>query len=249
MKFLGINFIDGSEAQLKTSLLHASGERYSYCVTPNVQHVNILHAHSTRGDQFRQAYCAASFVICDSRILQLLASLAGRRLFTLPGSDLIAQILCDPRFIEKKIGVIGPGRDDFEKLAHQFVERQLTLIDTPLQMSTESEAFAQCLQAAAAADWDILLICLGAPKQEIFANRLKALRRDGVALCVGASIDYLTGKQARAPSFIKNARLEWLFRLLSQPRRMFKRYMLDFFALVRILSKELASSFFKSRRT
>jgi N-acetylglucosaminyldiphosphoundecaprenol N-acetyl-beta-D-mannosaminyltransferase len=52
-------------------------------------------------------------------------------------------------------------------------------------------------------------------------------RRRGVALYVGATVDFLVGKQKRAPVFMQQARLEWMYRLFSNPRRLWRRYLLE----------------------
>jgi N-acetylglucosaminyldiphosphoundecaprenol N-acetyl-beta-D-mannosaminyltransferase len=84
------------------------------------------------------------------------------------------------------------------------------------------------VNAACLADWDVLLTCVSFPKQERFAHALRAAGRPcGVALCVGASIDFLTGRQHRAPKVFQQLSLEWLHRLLSQPKRMFRRYVIE----------------------
>ncbi len=49
----------------------------------------------------------------------------------------------------------------------------------------------------------------------------------GLGLCVGASLDFLAGKQKRAPKWMQSAKLEWLYRLASSPRRMWKRYLIE----------------------
>ena len=66
---------------------------------------------------------------------------------------------------------------------------------------------------------------------------LAALQRGdvkGVGLCCGASLDFLTGKTARAPQWMRKSRLEWLHRLLSEPKRLAKRYLLDGPAIFKI---------------
>ena len=78
------------------------------------------------------------------------------------------------------------------------------------------------------ADYDLLLICLGFPKQEYMANGLiLAEKAQGLGLCVGASIDFLTGRQKRAPVWMQRMHLEWLHRLSTQPRRLGRRYLVD----------------------
>jgi UDP-N-acetyl-D-mannosaminuronic acid transferase (WecB/TagA/CpsF family) len=70
------------------------------------------------------------------------------------------------------------------------------------------------------------LLAVGSPQQEILAERLQV--RDvarGLALCVGASIDFVTGTQRRAPQWMQRAGVEWLFRLGQNPARLARRYL------------------------
>jgi UDP-N-acetyl-D-mannosaminuronic acid transferase (WecB/TagA/CpsF family) len=69
-------------------------------------------------------------------------------------------------------------------------------------------------------------LAIGSPQQEIIAQRLKerGIAR-GLALCVGASINFLTGIEKRAPLWMREAGLEWLYRLTKNPRRLWKRYL------------------------
>ena len=71
---------------------------------------------------------------------------------------------------------------------------------------------------------DVLIIGLGAPKQELWVCDNRNELRAGIALCVGATIDFLAGEQSRAPEWMRDYGLEWLYRMLSQPRRLIFRY-------------------------
>jgi N-acetylglucosaminyldiphosphoundecaprenol N-acetyl-beta-D-mannosaminyltransferase len=77
----------------------------------------------------------------------------------------------------------------------------------------------------------LLIIGLGAPKQELWAH--KHLQHTGVkvAICAGATIDFLAGEKARAPVWMRKTGLEWLFRMLSEPKRLAGRYLRDGLAL------------------
>jgi UDP-N-acetyl-D-mannosaminuronic acid transferase (WecB/TagA/CpsF family) len=67
---------------------------------------------------------------------------------------------------------------------------------------------------------------LGSPQQEkIAAMLLTRGRARGLALCVGAAIDFLTGKERRAPAWMLRGGVEWLYRLAQSPRRMTRRYL------------------------
>ena len=75
----------------------------------------------------------------------------------------------------------------------------------------------------------IVLLCLGHPKQELLAKELKnydwAGSRPDWIMCVGATIDFLTGEQKRAPRFFQKIGLEWLFRLITNPNKFMQRYL------------------------
>ena len=85
----------------------------------------------------------------------------------------------------------------------------------------------------------LVFLALGSPKQEILAAAIKASNRAvGLGLCIGASLDFLTGAQRRAPRWMQLAGLEWLYRLLSEPRRLARRYLLDAPRIIGLLLRE-----------
>jgi len=73
---------------------------------------------------------------------------------------------------------------------------------------------------------DLLWVGLGAPKQDVVADRLRALASAPVILCVGAAFDYVSGVRPRAPAWMQQSGLEWLFRLAAEPRRLWRRYLI-----------------------
>ena len=86
---------------------------------------------------------------------------------------------------------------------------------------------------------DLLIIGLGAPKQENWAfahrDRLKA----AVTLCVGGTIDFLAGEQARAPRWFRESGFEWVWRMCTNPHRLLMRYVRDGLKLPRLVWNEL----------
>jgi exopolysaccharide biosynthesis WecB/TagA/CpsF family protein len=71
-------------------------------------------------------------------------------------------------------------------------------------------------------------IAVGSPQQEMIAAEVRAIAgATGTALCIGAGLDFLTGRQKRAPRFAQHLGLEWAHRLLGNPRRMWRRYLLE----------------------
>jgi N-acetylglucosaminyldiphosphoundecaprenol N-acetyl-beta-D-mannosaminyltransferase len=81
----------------------------------------------------------------------------------------------------------------------------------------------------------VLLVAFGAPKQELWIDRLKERLGASVAIGVGGAFDYLTGRVPRAPVWMRRAGLEWLYRLLNQPWRIRRMAVLPVYA-IKVLS-------------
>lgn len=235
MEFLGLRFYSGSQIALLEEIKRAAGLEYSFLVTPNIDHLNLLSGNDARGSLMRECYGSARYIVCDSRVLQAIARILGRNIFTYPGSDIVKDLLESGETRGLRIGVVGPSPSAFGVLAARYQDHEFTFIPSHQAMAIGSDEFNQCLKETAIADWDVLVVGFGAPKQEVFAKLLGAQRQSGVALCAGASIDFLTSRQTRAPLLLQRMRLEWLFRLLSDPKRMWRRYILGAPKFVRTL--------------
>ena len=221
-RFMTLDFADGDRPALLARAAAMARGPYGYLVTPNVDHVIKLMDGRVEPDVYR----GADLMICDSRILAHLARLRGKTLAVYPGSDLTADLLASDH--DLTIGVFGPDRAAFDDLAARYPRRRFTFIDAPMGLTPGTGVWVSAVAEAARAEWDVLLACVSFPKQERFAHALRAAGRDtGLTLCVGASVDFLTGRQHRAPSLYQQLSLEWLHRLLSQPRRMFRRYVIE----------------------
>ena len=221
-RFMTLDFADGDRPALLGRVAAMAREGYGYVVTPNVDHVIKLMDGRVEADVYR----AADLMVCDSRILAHLARLRGKALAVYPGSDMTADLLASDH--DLTIGVFGPDRAAFDDLAARHPRRRFTFIDAPMGLTPGTGVWVSAVGEAARAEWDVLLACVSFPKQERFAHALRAAgRKTGVTLCVGASVDFLTGRQHRAPRLYQQLSLEWLHRLMSQPRRMFRRYVLE----------------------
>jgi exopolysaccharide biosynthesis WecB/TagA/CpsF family protein len=71
-------------------------------------------------------------------------------------------------------------------------------------------------------------VCVGSPQQELIAHEAASLKGGrGLALCLGAALDFITGREKRAPRLAQRLGLEWAHRLLTNPRRMWRRYLVE----------------------
>jgi N-acetylglucosaminyldiphosphoundecaprenol N-acetyl-beta-D-mannosaminyltransferase len=99
----------------------------------------------------------------------------------------------------------------------------------------ENRAYAAQINASGAS---LVFVALGCPKQEIWMHRMKS-EINATMLGIGIALEVLTGQQASTPTWMERAGLEWFFRLLKEPKRLFKRYLITntyfIFLLVRTL--------------
>lgn len=201
-------------------------------VTPNVHHVVALETQLADDD--RAAYLSADLFLCDSKIIGRLARWSGIELTPRTGTDRVADLLASDESRDLVVALAGPDAAESAALAARYPERRVLRIEVPDRLARDTAAWDAAVTAAAAAEWHVLLSCLSFPKQERFAVDVRAARRQpdatasgGVILCVGAAVDFLSGTIVRAPMAFQRLGLEWLHRLLSDPRRLWRRYLVD----------------------
>lgn len=103
------------------------------------------------------------------------------------------------------------------------------------------EEEARVVAQVTAAKADLLFVAISSPKKEHFLGRYQAEMKIPFAMGVGGTFDVAVGKVKRAPMWMQNAGLEWFYRFLQEPRRMFKRYFVDDMAFFWLLVKEAAT--------
>jgi exopolysaccharide biosynthesis WecB/TagA/CpsF family protein len=200
-------------------------ERFGYVVTPNIDHVIRLHDD----EEFRGLYADASFVLLDSRLLAYILRLTyGLRPEVCTGSDLTATLFTKIIRPDDAVVLIGSSESQAMKLRERFGLRQLRHYNPPMGFIKDPAAVEECLRFVEDnSPFRFCLIAVGTPQGEMLARQLKARgRAKGLTFCIGASINFLTGAERRAPYWMRYCGLEWLFRLLLSPRRLAGRYLL-----------------------
>ncbi len=97
---------------------------------------------------------------------------------------------------------------------------------------------AGVVEQIAAARADLLFVAISSPRKELFLGQYQSRMRVGFAMGVGGTFDVAAGHVRRAPRWMQQTGLEWFFRFLQEPRRMFRRYFIDDMAFVWLLLKE-----------
>ena len=198
---------------------------FGYVVTPNVDHLVRFHDDAS----FRDAYADASYVLLDSRVLATLLRLArGITARVCTGSDLTMALFRQVISPDDSIVLVGGSAEQAEKVASTFQLRRLRHMNPPMGFIHDGQATEECLRfIEEATPFRFCFLAVGAPQQERIAQALaRRGRARGLALCVGASINFLTGAEQRAPEWMQRAALEWLYRLLRDPGRLAHRYLI-----------------------
>jgi N-acetylglucosaminyldiphosphoundecaprenol N-acetyl-beta-D-mannosaminyltransferase len=222
--FLGCRFNTGSLEEAVRDILAEPRAGFKYVVTPNVHHmVRLLEDAPTMQPLYEQAWR----VFCDSRVLSCLAWFRGRKLPVITGSDLTAHLVARAAKQHLTIALIGPTAPACAALANRYPGLNVEFHTPPMGFIKSQNEVRKCVDFAAKTQSRLVFLAVGMPQQEILARQIADHpQARGVGLCIGASIDYLTGKQRRAPVWLQKAGLEWLHRLLSDPRRLTSRYLI-----------------------
>lgn len=225
VNFLALGFDRISFADVIKRLRAVSADTpYGYVVTPNVDH--IIRTHQEPGQ--RSLYRAAAMCVCDSQILRLLARLAGVRLDLVRGSDLSASLFDRVLVPGDTVAVVGSSRARIDQLRAKFPAVRFLHHEPPMNLRHDAQARAEAARFIAASDARFSLIAVGSPQQEMIAHETLAQPgARGLGLCIGAGLDFVTGSQRRAPPLLQAAGLEWAHRLANNPRRLWKRYLVD----------------------
>ncbi len=194
--------------------------------------LNLDHIVKLRGNPgFRAAYLGHTHVVADGNPIVWLSHLAGRPDVRLvPGSELISPLAALAAEKGFPIALVGSTeavlRIAAERLqaAHPGLKVAATLAPA-FEFDPTGDAADALLDQLAMSGAKICFLALGAPRQEILAARGSA-RHPGLGfVSVGAGIDFIAGHQRRAPIWVRKIAMEWLWRMLSNPRRLARRYL------------------------
>jgi len=235
MDYLGLSFDPLDEEAVAAMLRDRSAKApFAYLVTPNVDHVVRLSKLPEASAEWR-AYRRADWRLCDSRILALLASLQDIHLKVVPGSDLTARLFSDIASPGDRIALVGGEAGDVAALGRLRPDLEIVQHVPPMGLRRDAAARAAAADFAVGSGARFVLLAVGSPQQEMIADEMRD-RADaaGTALCIGASIDFLVGRERRAPRWMQRLALEWLYRLLSDPGRLWRRYLIEGPQIIRL---------------
>jgi exopolysaccharide biosynthesis WecB/TagA/CpsF family protein len=206
-------------------IANCKNEKFAYIVTPNVDHIVRINENL----QLYDIYNSAALSLCDSRIIKILAKFCSVHIpQVIAGSDLTRILFEEVIEQDDVVTIVGSDTTSIGKLTEKHSVKHVFHYCPPMGFIHDEFEINQCIEFVQSHPSRFVFFAVGSPQQEILAYRiLQKGGATGLGFCIGASINFLTGSEKRAPKIIQKFALEWLFRLLQNPARLWRRYLVE----------------------
>lgn len=210
-----------------------------YVVTPNVDHVVRLETD----EELRKVYSEADLVLTDGKPLVWISKLYGDSIpEKISGSDLFPALCARAAERGYSLFLLGAAEGVAARAADNLVSQYpgLSIAGTfspEFGFEKNPDKVDETIDVINSCSPDILVVGLGCPKQEKFIYRNRGRLKAGLALGLGASIDFAAGEVSRAPKWMSEHGLEWLYRITQDPKRLAKRYLVDDMRILPLIVK------------
>ncbi len=212
-----------------------------FIVTPNVDHVCLFQ----RDLYFREAYLDAFLVLTDGMPIVWASRLLRRPLAQkLSGSDLVPQLSAFAAREGLSIFLLG-AMEGVGEVAAETLQRRCPGLriagaySPPLSFEGDPRTNEETIRRLNEAKPDICFVALGSPRQEIWMHRNYKAAGVPIMLGIGAGLDFMAGRVKRAPVWMQNAGMEWMWRLGLEPRRLWRRYLVEDLLFFRLFWMEV----------
>lgn len=216
------------EALVKTQKL-IEENKTAYVVTPNVDHIVVME----KDEEFSKLYREADLVLTDGKPLIWISKLHGTPIKEkISGSDFFPELCGLAAKQGYSIFILGAAEGIAAKAAKNLQKKYpgLQIAGTyspPFAFEENEEELQKIQDMIRAANPTILAVSLGSPKGEKFIYRHKDAYGVPLSISIGATIDFEAGNVKRAPKWMSDHGLEWLYRMAKEPKRLAKRYVVD----------------------
>ncbi len=225
-----------------SELLERLGQDGGVVYTPNIDHLSKLqHDHD-----FLRAYRSATYRVCDSQVLMYASRLLGCPIREkISGSDLLPAFCEYYRNDESQtlflLGAMEGVAVQAQQRINQVANREMVVgcYSPPFGFEHDEDECEHIVEMVNRSGATALVVGLGAPKQETWIYRYKyRFPHVKVFLAVGAAIDFEAGHRQRSPKWMSQLGLEWLHRLMAEPARLWKRYLLEDIPVLGLLAQQ-----------
>ncbi len=235
-KLFNVTFTNvGFERAVELICSQRGSGSFRYVVTPNVDHIVRLR----RDTRLAKVYGTAWLSLCDSKPISWLSRVLFCRLHLVTGSDLTMRLFHEEIKPGDRVALIAPYAAVGEAMAAAFPDVDFRWHVPPAGVLNDPSALRACVDFAARCRPDYVFIAIGSPQSELIAHELsKTPGATGVGICCGASLEFIVRLKRRAPRIMQRLGLEWFHRLMSDPRRLWRRYVYAFGPLLGLFLQE-----------
>lgn len=221
---IAVNVADAAALEAALRQRFAAGQGFSLA-TLNLDHLVKLRGNAA----FGAAYEAQDLVTADGNPIVWMAALAGQPVTLMPGSDLVVPMCRIAAEMGVKVGLVGSTQSSLDRAGEVLAAKVpglqvVAAIAPPMGFDPAGPVADGILAQLQAAGAGLCFVALGAPKQELFAAHGRGVVPGMGFAGVGASLDFLAGTQVRAPNWMRAIAMEWVWRLICEPRRLGPRY-------------------------
>lgn len=242
VNMFNINFDNITFADLMEFILDAKkNKKQTYILTCNVDHV----VQTTKDREFAEIYSNADLVVADGVPIMWASKLIKRPLKQkISGSDILPVL--GKEFEKNEVSLFFLGAAEgiafkaAENLRKKYQNIKIVGCYSPTYgFENNEEENEKILDKIKSAKPDVLMVGVGAPKQEKWIYKYYKQYDVPVSIGVGATFDFISGNVVRAPAILQTLGLEWFWRFLQEPKRLFHRYFIEDSKFIVLIIKEL----------
>ncbi len=215
-----------------------------YVVTPNVDHICVASEHAA----FADAHRSASLSTVDGTPLMWLASACRTPLpEKISGSDLMMPVMTRAAAEGLSVAFFG-GTPDASAAAAKVAQAKIPTLRIVSRVwpryspGTRTNELDIAVSETREQSPDVVFVAMGTPNQELFMHEYRDAFAPGVLIGIGAGLDFLAGTKSRSPLWVSKAGLEWVYRLVQEPKRMASRYLVRDRAIIGIALRQIVAA-------
>jgi N-acetylglucosaminyldiphosphoundecaprenol N-acetyl-beta-D-mannosaminyltransferase len=197
-----------------------------------------------KSDDFAQTIARADFITADGWPIVSLLRSRGIEPQRVTGSEFLERMLAGRAFAGKRAAILGSDRAVGDILKAQLHEAGLKLVVREHGNRREWSA-DRLAERLARQDVDLLIVAVTPPFGDMIGEEVRRAGFDGVVVNVGGAVNMVTGQAQMAPGWARQLRVEWLYRLAQEPRRLFRRYIVD---CMPVFVRHIAPTYLRHRR-
>jgi N-acetylglucosaminyldiphosphoundecaprenol N-acetyl-beta-D-mannosaminyltransferase len=208
-----------------------------HVITPNVDQIVRIE----KDKYFKKICDECELLLVDGHPLYITAKLYGKPFKEkICGSDLVPKLCYVAAEKGYSVFFLGAGPGVAKKAADNLIKKNPNLkiagvYSPPQGFDKNPDEINHINMMLRESNADMLFVGMGVPKQDIFIHQNMKIYQIPMSFSIGGTIDFIAGEQKRAPKWVNKIGMEWFYRLLHDPKRMFRRYIIEdskYFGLV-----------------